>query len=723
MNAADQPRASWVAAPGEGTIAKRVAAGLGLRSSPLNDWHFSRWAIVFIRQSDPQQVLNHIESRQRQYALVDLAAALGWPRDRILVIDEDQGKSGKTADGRTGFHRLLAEVTMDHVGLILGIEMSRMARNSKDWHHLMEMCAIFGTILADEDRIYDPRDAEDRLLLGFKGTISEYELVLMHNRLERGRLHKARRCALFLDVPCGYVKLPTGEVALDPDEQVQSTVRMIFDKFDELGSCQGLYRYLVRNRIRLGMRLHRGPRRGQLEWRLPGPGTVSRMLHHPIYAGAYSYGRRRVDHKRTAAGGGKLKMREVPMSEWLVLEWDRLPAYITREQYEANRQRLLQNSPRPGSPGVPRTGKALLTSLLRCGACGRRMYASYRSKSTAYYGCVRRRDEGSTCCGLEAGVVDELVAQQVLHALEPATLELSLKAIQDVHQERERLHRHWKQRLERATYEAGRAERQYQVCEPENRLVARSLERQWEEALRKQRDLTEEYDRFLKEQPPHLSEDQRARILALSSDLPTLWNAAETTAADRKELIRLVVERVVVHVRADSERAEVVISWRGGAATRHEIVRPVSRYESLSGYDQLMSRIIAMRQEGQSIQQIAVQLNAEGYRTPRSRKGYTSTSVRKLLSRGELTRGRIPTRQLDRHEWWLPDLARELQMSADKLRDWALRGWVRSRQIPPRGLWVIWADGRERQRLRKLRAASKRGQPVNGAPFRVKDIR
>ena len=230
-----------------------------------------------------------------------------------------------------------------------------------------------------------------------------------------------------------------------------------------------------------------------------------------------------------------------------------------------------------------------------------------------------------------------------------------------------------------------RAERQYQAVEPENRLVARSLERQWEEALRKRRDLAEEYDRFLKEQPPQIREDQRARILALSSDLPALWNAPETTAADRKEIIRLVVERVVVHVRADSEHAEAVISWRGGATTHHPIVRPVSRYESLESYDQLMNRIIAMRQEGQTIKQIAVQLNAEGYRTPRSRKGYTSTSVRKLLSRGELTRGRIPTRQLDRHEWWLPDLAGELQMSADKLRDWALRGWVRSRQIPPRG--------------------------------------
>ena len=329
MNTTDSPKALPIVPPGEGRIARRVAAGLDLRPTPLDDWHLSRLAIVYVRQSDPQQVLNHVESRERQYALVDLATALGWPRDRVLLIDEDQGNSGKTAERRAGYHRIVAEVTMDHAGLILGTEMSRVARNNKDWHHLMEMCAIFGTILADEDRFYDPRDPEDRLLLGFKGTISEYELVLMHNRLERGRLHKARRCALIQDVPCGYVKLPTGEVARDPDEQVQSTVRMIFDKFDELGSCRRLYRYLVRNRIRLGMRLHRGPRRGQLEWRLPGPGTVSRMLHHPIYAGAYSYGRRRVDRKRTAAGNGKPKMREVPMSEWMVLERDRLPAYIT----------------------------------------------------------------------------------------------------------------------------------------------------------------------------------------------------------------------------------------------------------------------------------------------------------------------------------------------------------------------------------------------------------
>ena len=526
----------------------------------------------------------------------------------------------------------------------------------------------------------------------------------MHNQLERGRLHKAKRGALILDVPCGYVKLPTGEVARDPDEQVQATVQLVFDQFDDLGSCRRLYRHLVRNQIRLGMRVHRGPRRGQLEWRLPTPGMLGRMLHHPIYAGAYSWGRRRVDHKRTAASAGKLKMRELPMSEWIVLQQDRLPAYITWERYLANQQRLLQNGPRTGAPGVPRSGKALLTSLLVCGACGRRMYASYRSKSTAYYGCMRRKNEGSTCCGLEAGAVDDLVAQQVLRALEPATLELSLKAIQDVHKERNRLHRHWKHRLERATYEAERAERQYRAVEPENRLVARSLERHWEQAMRNQRDLAEEYDRFLKEQPAHLSDDQRARILALSSDLPTLWNAPETTAADRKEIIRLVVDRVVVHVRADSECAEAVIWWRGGVTTRHAIVRPVSRYESLGHYDQLINRIVELRQEGRTIKQIAAQLNGEGYHTPRSRKGYTSTSVRKLLSRCELTHGRIGTRQLDRHEWWLPDLARASNASGQAAhlgdaRLGSLAAGPAARSMGRLGRWAgttptVEADGR-----------------------------
>jgi DNA invertase Pin-like site-specific DNA recombinase len=605
----------------------------GRRSAVLNDGHLSKLAIVYVRQSTTQQIFDHQESRERQYALADYAATLGWPRERIMVIDDDQGRSGRTVEQRPGFQRLLAEVTLDHVGLVLGLELSRLSRSSKDWYHLLEVCAVFGTLLADQDGIYDPNDPNDRLVLGLKGTMSEVELTTMRNRLERGKLHKAERGQLILTVPCGYLKLPSGEVILDPDEQVRSTVQLVFDKFAELGSFGKVYRYLRRNKICMGCRLHQGPRRGELVWRPITRALLGRMLHHPIYAGAYSYGRRCVDAKRTAANGGKVRMRYVPMSEWKVLQRDRLPAYITWERYLTNQQQLLANRSWPDALGVPRAGAALLPGLLICGACGRRMHAAYRSKAKPYYECMRRKLEGSKCCGLGAAALDELVGQQVLRALQPAALELSLKAMQNIDQERHRLHRHWQQRLERATQQAQRAERQYHAVEPENRLVARSLEQRWEEALRAQQALQEEYDRFGQDQPRQLSDDDRARITALAGDIPTLGHAAQTTAAERKEIVRLLVERVVVQVRAESERTEVEISWRGGLTTSHAIVRAVARYECLRDYAQLLERIEQLRHDGLTIAQVARQLTKEGYRTPRSRKGYTSTSVRKLLSR------------------------------------------------------------------------------------------
>jgi DNA invertase Pin-like site-specific DNA recombinase len=303
-----------------------------LRSPKILDLHLDRLAIVYVRQSDPQKVLNHRESRERQYALVDHAAALGWPKDRIVIIDDDQGQSGRTAERRGGFQRLLAEVTMEHVGLILGIEMSRIARNNRDWHNPLEMCAIFGTILADEDGVYDPQDSNDRLLLGLKGTISEFELFTMRNRLERGRLNKARRCELFSSVPTGYVKLSSGRVEMDPDEQVREVIRLIFDKYDEIGTVWGVFHYLVRHNIRLGIRPLQGPNRGNLEWRRPNLTTVFQVIRHPIYAGAYTHGRRPKRRPRTATGERTSAGNWVPMDQWKVLERDRLPAYITWER-------------------------------------------------------------------------------------------------------------------------------------------------------------------------------------------------------------------------------------------------------------------------------------------------------------------------------------------------------------------------------------------------------
>ena len=681
------------------------------RSAKILDWHLDRLAIVYVRQSDPHQVLNHRESRERQYGLADHAAALGWTRDRVLIIDDDQGVSARTAGVRGGFQRLLAEVTMEHVGLIVGIEMSRIARSNKDWHNLLEMCAIFGTLLADEDGVYDPLDTNDRLLLGLKGTISEFELVTMRNRLERGRLHKAQRGELFYRVPTGYIKLSSDRIEMDPDEQVREVVRLIFDKYDEIGSVWGVFHYLIRNNIRLGFRPFHGPHRGNLEWRRPVLVTVFEILRNPMYAGAYAYGRRTCQRARTApeehSGAGKW----VPMDQWKVLKHDCLPAYITWAEYLAHQECLRQHRSGFGSKGSPRDGSALLGGLLVCGTCGRRLQPTYRSPDRAYYNCVRYLHEATeqVCFGVKAAVIDDLVTQQVLRALEPAALELSCRALEDVQRERARLGKHWKQRLQRARYEAEDAERRYRAVDPENRLVARSLEQWWEETLRAERQVRDDYDRFLREQPPQLSQQERSRIAALSSDLPALWHDPGTTHRDRKEIIRHLVEKVVVHGKSDSEYVDVTIHWQGGFLSQHEVLRPVRSYEQLRDFDQLMDRITTLRRDGKTTVQIADALNREGFSTPRRCGAFTAEIVNALLQRRGLANEKTHTNQLGPHEWWLPKLADAIPVSAGKLGDWARRGWIHARRTPAQRLWVLWADEPEVNRLRKLAALSHRG--------------
>ncbi len=325
-------------------------AAAGQRPRKILDRHLDRLAIVYVRQSTPRQVKENRESRERQYALADYAARLGWLRERVLVIDEDQGRGGRSAAGRPGFQRLLAEVTMGHVGLVLGLEMSRLSRSSADWRHLLEACAVFGSLLADQDGVYDPTDPNDRLLLGLKGTLSEAEQFTLRNRLERGRRNKAERGELFYGLPTGYVFLAGGEVALDPDEQVRAVVRLIFDKFDELGSAWAVLRYLHRAGIDIGYRPNRGPHRGTLVWARASLPAVLRVLRHPIYAGAYSHGRLQIIRGKTMPSG-RPSCRQVPLEETPVLLPDRLPAYITWQQYQANLERLRQNRSGPRSPG------------------------------------------------------------------------------------------------------------------------------------------------------------------------------------------------------------------------------------------------------------------------------------------------------------------------------------------------------------------------------------
>jgi DNA invertase Pin-like site-specific DNA recombinase len=690
-------------------------------SSKILAAHQEKLAVVYIRQSSPQQVLENRESTARQYAFAEHAVDLGWPRDRVLIIDEDLGKSGRTAEGRNGFQRLVTEVTLHHVGMVLGLEMSRLARSSRDWHNLFEMCALCDSLLADEDGVYDANDPNDRLLLGLKGIMSEMELHIMRNRLERGRDNKARRGELFHRVPMGYVISPAGEVEFDPDEQARDVVRMAFDKFDELGSIYGLFHWLIRHDIRMPVRARAGANKGQLDWRRPSIPTLAQMLRHPIYAGAYAYGRRPIDPAGRSSTG-RPHRPWVPMERWRVLIKDRLPAYITWDRYLKNRERIEQNRNGPGSPGVPRDGVALLPGVLTCGNCGRHMQASYHANGMAQYACNRQYVEATEprCYGLAAREIDDLVARQVLRALEPAAMALSLRARGDVERERERLEAHWRQRRQRARYDVELAERRYQAVDPANRLVAAALERRWEEALGQERQLREEYDRFAREAPARLTDEELARIEALARDIPALWDAPSTTNADRKQMIRCLVERVVVQVRCDSEFVGVTIHWAGGYESRHEIVRPVATYAQLRDFESLLDRVEELRRAGHTAPEIAAALNAEGFYPPKRRGEFTAPVVHQLLKRrGLIGDERSHGELLGRDEWWLADLAGELPMSHLKLRDWAVRGWVHSRRTPVQGYWILWADEEEVKRLRKLLSESRRGVNAYASELRT----
>jgi DNA invertase Pin-like site-specific DNA recombinase len=679
------------------------------RPGKIQAWHLDRLAVVYVRQSTPQQVNDNTESTQRQYALARRAGELGWRADRILVIDEDQGRSGASAEGRPGFQRLLAEVGLDHVGLILGLEMSRLARSCRDWHQLLELCAIFRTLLADQDGLYDPTDHNDRLLLGLTGIMSEAELHVLQRRMHDGMRDKARRGEVFTVPPIGYIKLPTGEFALDPDEQVQAVVRLIFEQFERLGTARKVIRYLLENGIRLGVRVTRGPNRGRLEWRTPLSHTLTRMLHHPLYAGYYCYGRRRVDPRRKKPGRPGTGRVVLPREEYLALLPGCCPAYISVERFEAIQRRLSENRARSESKGAPREGPSLLAGLVFCAGCNHRMVVQYRGRdSYLQYSCQHDTPPCSTPRPRIAGrALDQMVAEQVLAALEPGALELSLAAAADLLQERQRLDENWRQRLERARYQADRAERQYQAAEPENRLVVRTLEQRWEEALQEARRLEEDYARFQRQQPTTLTEREVGQIRALAQDLPALWQAPTTTAADRQRIIRFLVERLVVGPGTGTDRMRVRLTWVGGLTTEHEVLRPVLHYEQMAGFERLLARIKELHAEGEPFFAIAERLNDEGFRPIKQGKRFTAAIVWRILRR------RVPSPQplterwrgdLQKNEWLTVDLAEKLGVPKKTLYAWLRRGWVHYRKLPgPRAPWACWADADELRRLRRLR--------------------
>jgi len=570
-------------------------------------------------------------------------------------------------------------------------------------------------LLADPDGVYDPSFYNDRLLLGLKGTMSEAELYLIRQRMLSGKLAKAERGELAVPLPIGYARRPSGEVILDPDEQAQHVVRLVFGTFRRLGTLNSVLRYLVGRAVQLPVRVHSGPSKGELEWRRPTRETLQNMLHNPAYAGYYAYGRRQVEPRRKIPGRPDTGRVVKDSSEWLVLLPGRLPAYITPEEYEANVARMAANRQTAAAPGAPRDGAALLSGLLRCGLCGgHRMTVSYHDVSArpAYgYACAFYQvnyGTGGRCQHISGAALDDYVAGQVLDAVAPAALEVSMAAAAQAEDERAMLDKLWRQRLERARYAAGRARRQYQLAEPENRLVARQLEADWEAALAETARLEADYQRFAEEQPAALTAAERAAIQALAADIPQVWHALSTTQADRKELLRILIEDITVAVAGDSELVDVTITWAGGHQTSGQAVRPVGRLDQLSYYPALLACVTGLAAAGRSSRQIADALNAEGFRPPKRTTRFTGQQVRTLISQRGI-RARAKGRPavltgLAPGEWSVPGLSAELGMPTASIYNWIYRGWITARHAPGTRNWIITADDEQMRQLRERRA-------------------
>jgi len=605
----------------------------GQRPAKIALHHLERLAIVYVRQSHPQQVQRHRESAHVQANLRQRALEWGWPRERILIFDGDQGCSATTTVGRDDFARILSEIALGHVGVVLGFQFNRLSREDEACCRLIKVCATFDTLMADEDGLYHPLDFNDRLVLTFKGLMGGIELHQLQQRMQASRLNRARRGEWLGQVPPGYVIGPDSKLQFDPDEQVQSVIRLILDQFAGLGSLSGLLRHLRQHHIELPYRVPAGPNRGQLHWHRPHRETLRNLVRRPAYAGAYTWGRRALDPRRQVPGHrGRGRVERQPQDCAVFLP-NNHPAYISWEQFQSNLQRLRQQRMRGPLPGPARQTVSLLAGLVVCGPCGCRMQTRYTR--SLRYDCQRHAlDYGTPACqSLVGEPLERLVAQQVLQVVTPAGLALSLRAAAEWERDRAALQQQWDLRRERAGQDTARAYRQYDAVEPENRLVARTLERKWEETLLAQRALEEDYARFRQTQPHGLTATERAAIETLARDLPAVWQAPQTGVAEKRQIIRLLLEQVVVWAPASSLEVTVHLHWSLGTVTEHRLTRPVRSWDQLASAAEVRQRLEAWQAAGWSSRRMAAELNAAGYPTPRG-KPFTAESVRQLRARG-----------------------------------------------------------------------------------------
>lgn len=674
-------------------------------STAVGPDHLRRAAFVYIRQSSLAQVENNTESTRRQYALVDKALHLGWPRAAVSVVDDDLGLSGAQAAGRSGFAQMATEVAMGRVGIVLCLEVSRLARNNADWYRLLDLCALTRTLIADTDGLYHPGAFNDRLVLGLKGTMSEAELHILRARLDGGIRHKAARGELRRGVPTGFVWGESdGEIRFHPDEAVVHAIRTVFERFAETGSARRVWLWFRSNALLFPLQDTRSLGRN-VRWVVPTYHAIHGVLVHPCYAGAYTYGRTRFERYIDDQGAMRSRSRRLPRDQWAVLIRDHHPGFIDWETFEANRMRIATNT-RPkvhqtadaagaltdGQAGrAVREGAALLQGLVICGHCGRRLRTHYRGRhARPGYHCPGKsivEGRGHYCLNVGGCQIDAAVTETFLAALQPAGMEAALVAAERLEADHDAALGQWRLEVERRRYQASLAERRYRAVDPDNRLVARGLEAQWEQRLRELGEAETEMERRQRQRPRGLSDTERHALLALGGDLRRVWSAPSTTDRDRKELLRTLLEEVTIVVERAEYRARLAIRWRSGDITRLEVALPRSNPPTRRTDEEtidIIRRLAVHHPDGV----IAGILNRQGRRTA-SGDRFTAGHVQGLRHHRGIPCRKAPSEPLDGAPVTVRKAAEVFGVVPSTLLRWIEDGFIPAEQPTPGAPWQI----------------------------------
>jgi len=681
--------------------------------SKIADRHLSREACIYVRQSTMGQVRFNQESTERQYNLANKARSLGWPPERIRVLDRDLGQSGARTANREDFKALAGDVAMGRVGAIFALEASRLARSNQDWHRLLELCAISGTLVIDDDGCYDPVEFNDSLVLGMKGTFAQAELHIIRARLHGGKLNKAQKGELRFPLPVGLV-FDGDKIVLDPDQEVQGAVHMVFDLFEREGSAFAVVQRFQKLGLRFPRRSYGGAWDGKLIWGRLTHSRVLGVLANPSYAGSYVFGRFQSSKQIGPSGEVRTQTRLAPQDQWRVVIPDHHPGYITGDQLLANRRRLEANRTNGEVlAGPAREGMCLLQGVLLCGTCGRRLGVRYTGNGGLYpiYQCNWKHREGLTsraCMNAPAKPIDDVLAERLVSAVTPLTIQMALEALTNLEERDQAIAAQWRRRIERARYDADLAERRYEAVDPGNRLIASTLEQRWNDAMQRLLELESELATFQRQTLRAISAEQKRQILQLGRNFPRLWAAPTTTAQDRKRMLRLLIKDVTVAKGDDPKLLRAHIRWQGGATETLDVRLPPNRAEALrypEGFVDEIRKLASLHDDGE----IVALLNRDR-RKSSTGKPFTAAMISWIRYKHGIVRPTIPPGALS-----VNDVCARYGVSIWVVYYWIDKGFLSAQRKPGRAYAITIADGAD-QRLRDRVANSSRLAPQSQNP-------